>query len=154
VTREIDLLPHLRAKFPAGWFRIKERLAGMEDNYLTYERYRAVCRELGEDDAKAQEDLAGFLHALGVALNYRDDPRLSDKHVLNPHWVTEGLYTVLNAKKLEENRGQLSVADLGRFLPAKDYPREMHGFLLELMRKFELCFPFPDDPNLYLVPEL
>ena len=154
VFQEVDQLPHLRAKFPAEWFRIKERLAGMSDNYLTFERYRGLCQEFGESDQKAQEDLAGFLHALGVVLNYRDDPRLSDKHVLNPHWVTEGLYTVLNAKRLEENKGQLSVGDLGRLLSPKDYPREMHGFLLELMRKFELCFPFPDDPVIYLVPEL
>ena len=30
----------------------------------------------------------------------------------------------------------------------------MHAFLLELMRKFELCFPFPDQPDRYLIPEL
>jgi len=32
----------------------------------------------------------------------------------------------------------------------------MHRFLIELMRKFELCFPFHDDPaeHRYLVPEL
>ncbi len=154
ITEEVDHLPLLREKFPAQWFRIKERLASMRDNYLTFESYRKLCRDLGEPDPKAQEDLARFLHSLGVALNYRDDPRLSDKHVLNPHWVTEGLYTVLNAKRLEEHKGQLSVADLARLLPSKDYPREMHGFLLELMRKFELCFPIPDDPSLYLVPEL
>jgi internalin A len=154
IDQEVDRLPHLRARFPSEWFGIKQRLALMRDNYLTFERYRAVCRDEGEADAKAQEDLAGFLHALGVALNYRDDPRLSDKHVLNPHWVTEGLYTVLNAKRLEESHGQLSVHDLDRLLPAAIYPREMHAYLLELMRKFELCFPFPDDPNMFLVPEL
>jgi internalin A len=154
VAREVDRLPHLRAKFPAEWFRIKEQLADMEHDYVTFEKYRALCNDLGEKDAKAQEDLAGFLHALGVALNYRDDPRLSDKHVLNPHWVTDGLYTVLNAKKLEASKGQLAIADLTRLLPSATYPKEMHGFLLELMRKFELCFPFPDDPSTYLVPEL
>ena len=30
----------------------------------------------------------------------------------------------------------------------------MHGFLLDLMRKFELRFPFPGDDSRYLVPEL
>ena len=39
-------------------------------------------------------------------------------------------------------------------LPADEYPRKMHLFVLDLMRKFELCFPFPDETNRYLVPEL
>ena len=30
----------------------------------------------------------------------------------------------------------------------------MHMFLIDLMRKFELCFPFPDESDRYLVPEL
>ena len=34
------------------------------------------------------------------------------------------------------------------------YPPERHGFLLELMRKFELCFTFPDDQGRYLNSQL
>ena len=45
---------------------------------------------------------------------------------------------------------------LEKRLLKKAYPPRMHGFLIELMRKFELCFPFHDDPaeHRYLVPEL
>jgi internalin A len=30
----------------------------------------------------------------------------------------------------------------------------MRPFLFELMKKFELCFTFPDDDTHYLIPEL
>ena len=63
--------------------------------------------------------------------------------MLNPHWVTEGIYTILNAPQLAGKYGELRVRDLKMFLPAKDYPVNMHLFVLDLMKKFELCFRSP-----------
>ena len=143
-----------RVAFPATWFAIKERLAGMSENYLSFERFRQVCRELGEDNGAGQESLAGYLHTLGIALNYKDDPRVRDAHVLNPHWVTGGIYRILTAELLADRKGVLHADDLPGILAADEYPRSMHLFLLDLMRKFELDFPFPDDAYRYLVPEL
>ena len=103
----------------------------------------------------AQEALAGYLHSLGIALNYKDDPRLHDTHVLSPHWVTNGIYKILNWPELEKQQGVLAVHDLATILDAKVYPKSKHLFLLDLTKKFEVCFEFPDDPQRrYLVPEL
>jgi internalin A len=143
-----------RVAFPASWFAIKERLAGMKESYLSFDRFRQICRELGEGNGAEQDLLAGYLHTLGVALNYKDDPRLRETHVLNPHWVTGGIYRILNAPLLAEHEGVLDVDDLAGILPAEVYPRAMHLFLIDLMRKFELCFPFTDGEGRYLVPEL
>jgi len=154
IERETDLLEHLRDAFPASWFAIKDSLAGMKDSYLSFDRYRIICSENGETDQKAQDSLAFYLHSLGIALNYKDDPRLRDTHVLNPHWVTNGIYTIINATELAQHKGELCVSDLLNILDNNDYPVERHSFLLELMRKFELCFSFPEDEGRYLIPEL
>lgn len=154
VERETDNLEHLRAAFPSNWFLIKDKLAGMERNYLSFEEYRGKCAELGEKDSGAQESLAFHLHNLGIALNYKDDTRLRDTHVLNPHWVTCGIYKILNANRLETQKGEISLKDLPTVLDAKDYPEEMHGFLLDLMKKFELCFGLEGKEGVYLIPEL
>jgi internalin A len=99
--------------------------------------------------------LAGYLHSLGIALNFRDDPRLQDTHVLNPHWVTSGIYKILNDQKLGQQKGELARDDLRRILDRNEYPPDMHGFILDLMRKFELCFPIGDGAEeRFLVPEL
>lgn len=154
VERETDRLEHLRDAFPASWFSIKDKLAGMKKNYLSFDEYRKECARLGEEDPKAQESLAFYLHSLGIALNYRDDARLKDTHVLNPHWVTNGIYKILNADRLEKQKGEIRLRDLPNILDKRKYPAEMHGFLLDLMKKFELCFSFPDEETHYLVPEL
>jgi internalin A len=154
VERETDKLEHLRDAFPASWFSIKDKLAAMKRNYLSFEEYRHECARLGEEDPKAQESLAFYLHSLGIALNYKDDPRLKDTHILNPHWVTSGIYKILNANRLEKQKGEISLNDLPAVFDARDYPPEMHGFLLELMKKFELCFLLSDKEGVYLIPEL
>ena len=154
VYEEIDRMPHLRDTFPASWFSVKDLLTSMTENYLSFDDYRRLCERVGESDANAQETLASFLHTLGVALNYRDDPRLRDLHVLKPEWVTEGIYAVLNNKSLTIGHGELTLAQMGSFLDQKRYPPERHLFLLELMRKFELCIRFPEDDDRYLIPEL
>jgi internalin A len=105
VLKETDALPHLRDEFPSTWFSIKDRLSVMKENYLTFDGYRNLCRENGEGDPVAQETLAGFLHSLGIALNYKDDPRLRDTHVLNPRWVTEGVYKIINNERLRRQNG-------------------------------------------------
>jgi internalin A len=143
-----------RVDFPAAWYDIKQRLSGMTESYLSFEQFEEVCRNHGESDAAAHADLAGYLHDLGIALNFKDDPRLRETHVLNPHWVTGGIYRILNAKILASRKGVLHLTDLPDILPTDSYPRKMHMFLLDLMRKFKLCFPLPDNSDHYLVPEL
>ncbi|MBE7381177.1 MAG: leucine-rich repeat domain-containing protein [Leptolyngbya sp. SIO1E4] len=154
IERETDRLEYLRAPFPSSWVTIKDRLTGMPDNYISFEKYRDICQQDGETDLSAQDSLAVHLHSLGIALNYKDDTRLRDTHVLNPHWVTNGIYTLLNAHELADTQGELAVSCLTRTLDPQTYPRERHGFLLELMRKFELCFPFAEEDNRYLIPDL
>ena len=158
IHRETDALKDLRTAFPASWVAIKDRLSNMAeqgDNYISFERYRELCTELGEKDPEAQEALAGYLHSLGIALNYKDDPRLHDMNVLSPHWVTNGIYKILNWPELEKQGGELRFDDLATILDAKAYPKSKHLFLLDLMKKFEVCFEFPDDlQRRYLVPEL
>jgi internalin A len=98
--------------------------------------------------------LRWVLHCLGIALNYSDDVRLRETSVLKPEWVTEGIYSILDARKIAERQGELHLDDLRQLLPARRYPEDKHLFLLELMRKFSLCFAFPDEEKRYLIPEL
>ena len=153
IERETDRLEHLRAPFPGSWFEIKKRLSNMKANYISFEKYRDICQADGEPETSAQDSLAVHLHSLGIALNYKDDSRLRGTHVLNPHWVTNGIYTLLNDHDLTEANGELEIDCLNQLLDPKNYPRERHDFLLGLMRKFELCFPFQDDEKRYLIPD-
>ncbi len=158
ISRETDRLEHLRDPFPASWFSVKDTLAHLREreraNFIPFARYQQLCAEQGVKEAVSQETLVGFLHDLGIVVNFRDDPRLSETHVLNPEWVTNGIYKILNADWLTKRQGVLQLEHLAGVLDRQEYPKAMHLYLLDLMRKFELCYEMPDGNGHYLVPEL
>jgi internalin A len=159
-------MPDVWLPFPKRWRAIKDEVSGMRENFLTYRRYVNLCARSGEKRPQAQQDLAGILHALGLALYFGNDARLHDTRVLNPGWVTGGVYAVIRSQAVAENDGQLAVADMPRVLreaeeknviKASDYPPKTHGFILDLMRAFQLCYASEEEegkPTRYLVPEL
>jgi internalin A len=154
IKGEINALPHLRDGFPSEWFEVKDKLPKTRKSFISFDEYRKNCRKWKVKSEAEQNLLGRYLHDLGVMLNFREDERLQDTHVLKPHWVTEGIYTIINAPQLATQRGELRVRDLKGILPDKEYPVHMHPFILDLMKKFELCFTFPDSDTHYLIPEL
>lgn len=156
IESALRTMAHIRAAFPREWFQIKDALAEMKEPFISFQQFRELCDRKNETDPEAQGKLAVFLNALGIALNFRDDPRLSDETILNPHWITKGVYRIITDPSLSESKGELRIDRLNQLLPADEYPPRMHGFLIELMKKFELCFPYLGDNlvNRYLVPEL
>ncbi|MCL5742300.1 MAG: TIR domain-containing protein, partial [Acidobacteria bacterium] len=149
IRETVDGMASVREAFPQAWFAIKESLATMKADYVSYGEFRAQCRQLGESDAGAQDSLARVLHRLGVALNYADDERLREATVLNPHWVTKGIYTLLRDAACDQ--GIMTLADVGRVLP-QEKP-EMRRYLVELMRRFDLAFPLTEAGDEWLVPQ-
>ncbi len=154
IIEQTDALDELRVKFPGEWFSIKDELAMPGRNYLSFADYREQCAKHGVANPHHQEMLAKYLNQLGIVLNYRDDERLKDTHVLNPHWVTAGIYKILNSLLLAESKGEIRLDDIAGILPEPEYPSFMRGFILNLMKKFHLCFAFPNDDKHYLIPEL
>jgi internalin A len=152
IQEELQAMQSLKESFPTQWFAIKNELSQMKDQYVTYERYRELCAKLGEKDAGKQASLAGFLHDLGIALNYKDDPRLRFAYVLKPEWVTEGIYALLHA--FVKNRGIFTRAEAERVLKPKDYSTEATDFILGLMEQFEVSFPLGDSQKRCLIPQL
>ena len=147
-------LPGLKAKWPGHWRRVKEDLPTAGRNWLAFDDFRAFCRDRGVTKLDDQEALAESLHVLGLILAYRKEESLRGFGVLNPQWVTKGIYDMLNASELKEKNGRFTLADFGKLLPARKYPTVVHPYLLALMRKFRLCFPLDDEGRAYLIPDL
>ena len=152
IQEELQAMQSLKASFPAQWFAIKDELSQMKDQYVTYERYSEICAKHGEDNAERQSSLAGFLHDLGIALNYKDDPRLRFAYVLKPEWVTEGIYALLHA--FVKNKGLFTRGEAERVLKPKGYRAEAVDFIIGLMEQFEVSFPLGDNQKRSLIPQL
>jgi Leucine-rich repeat (LRR) protein len=76
---------------------------------------------------------------------------LIETSILNPGWVTAGVYQILNAHL---DGGVLPLARLSKILDPGKYPPRQHLFITGMMKKFELCFEFDDPPNTFLLPDL
>ena len=126
-------------------------------DFISYEKYQALCTTAEITTPEDQAILVEVLHDLGILLNYRNDPRLSETHVLNPEWVTSGVYDILNNHDLmTKKEGILALPDLSNILKQPDrYPNNKRPFLMNLMEKFELCFKLDDySTDRYLISDL
>jgi internalin A len=93
---------------------------------------------------------------LGVILHFKD-LALLDAHVLNPKWATEAVYRIINAEQLAACKGILRLDLLEPILQPKTaadymYPRDKYRYIIELMKKFELCYEL--DQQTVLIPDL
>ncbi|NCQ94522.1 MAG: leucine-rich repeat protein [Microcystis aeruginosa W11-06] len=159
IASQIDAIPHIKDLLPNSWFQIKTQLEAMQESYdfISYEKYQEMCQKAEIQEASAQKSLVQFLHDLGIVLNYQDDPRLNETNVLNPEWVTSGVYDILNNHDLMvQKKGILSLPDLHNILKQPQrYPENKRRFLMDLMGKFELCFPLDGySPDRYLITDL
>ena len=155
IKGEILKLEHIKFEWIKSWFNIKEQLENMQKDYITYEDYEIMCEAEGINK-ESRETLIRYLHCLGVVFNYGDDINLENMNILNPEWVTKGVYKILNSEKLTaktDKKGLLNIKDLDKILHKKDYPRGKRSFILGMMEKFELCFKL-DNKMDYLIPDL
>lgn len=142
----------LHQVFPADWWRPKHRFTELAENYISFSQFRQICNKYGMNDVLEQEQFARILHALGIVLHYADDPRLRDTTVLNPRWVTNGVYKLLRLKEHPNSNGVLTFKDARDALSTE--PSEMVMYLIGLMHRFELCYPLDEDHTMWLVPQL
>lgn len=147
-------------ELPEAYFVVKAELEkkAKKHNFLPYSDYEKLCKRKELKDALDQTLLIRFLHDLGVVLNFNDeaDPyKLRDTTILNPEWVTAGVYRVLNDHQLTQAHGVLTREHLGRILPDDEYPPGKKDVIVGMMHTFELCFDFPEERGRrWLVPEL
>ncbi|MBN1120741.1 MAG: leucine-rich repeat domain-containing protein [Anaerolineae bacterium] len=133
------------------WFAVKEKLEHENKSFIPYATYQQYCNEAEISRDVSQTTLIGLLHDLGIALNFHEKGReLMDTFVLDPEWITQGIYTIITAQELKGS-GILDLDMLDILLDSTKYPPYIHGFIIRVMCAFELCFPF-DSQHRYLIP--
>ena len=156
IYKQVAQLHDVYNLLPLSWFEVKEKLEAMERDFIPYTDYIGLCCRNDIYEGKNQEQLIDLLHNLGLVLNFREHPLLKDTNVLNPDWVTAGIYALLSDEDLKTKaKGILTYADLSRVLDEERYPPERHRYLTDLMQEFQLCFELPDclSPK-FLIPGL
>ena len=98
------------------------------------------------------EQILKYLHTLGICLWY-DDMKGFNTLVLNPGWITNGIYKMINWGS-KNGRHVLSVDHVEKILDRQRYTTKQILFLFKLMNKYELAFLYKNDQNQIFIPGL
>lgn len=158
LTQLIVDLPMRRIELAANWVKVKQQLeswAGDRD-FISHDKFVDLCVAQNVESDVTQEVLLDLLHDLGLVIHFKQLQHLQTQ-VLNPRWITEGIYALITSKALTQQGGLLAEAEAEDILKAKvqhySYRRKVH-FLMRVMEQFELCYCIGEPQNQYLVPSL
>jgi len=156
IKNSISELPHIDDTIPLTYIDIKNRLVEENREYISYYKYRDLCREIAPRfEDTSMKVLISLLHDLGIMLNFRDEDEgeeIAQTQVLNPDWVTKGVYTIINSPRLIRQGGKVSYKDIREILPENSYPTEKERKLIRMvMRQFELAYKLHDE-KAHLIP--
>jgi small GTP-binding protein len=150
---EVEMLQTL---WPTSWFEIKNELENLDYDYISHDFYQNLCKQQQITNT-AQKTLVNYLHDLGVIVHF-DKFDLQDTYVLQPKWVTEAVYKIINSEQLADNKGILKLNCLNDILQPIDendycYPLDKQPFIVRLMEEFELCYRIENEDTI-LIPDL
>lgn len=149
IGTEINSLPLIGDKLPKVWLEIRTELESLEYNYISTEKYLAICNQNGLSNKRALF-LSQYFHDLGVFLHFQDDSLLRTIVFLKPEWATNAVYKILDSKDVIERAGEFNSNMLDVIL--QEFEWDKRSYIVHLMKKFELCFEVERD--VYLIPEL
>jgi internalin A len=146
----------IETMWPKTWFNVKTQLEEMTENFISIDKYKEMCTNEKITEKTDQDILVDFLNDLGAILHFKDF-ELLDTHVLEPKWVTNAVYRIINSEKLAACKGVLKLDLLDEILKkdAEDdyyYPSGKYRYIIDLMKKFELCYEI--DKETVLLPDL
>nr|VFK65329.1 MAG: Uncharacterized conserved protein, contains ParB-like and HNH nuclease domains [Candidatus Kentron sp. TUN] len=154
--------------FSAKRFAVIEALRqeSRRDPFLSKRVFDELCQQQGIETGEREEFLQ-LLDQLGEIIYF---PELYALHgfsdfLLNPRWLTYGIYQLLYSDLLKRQQGELHWGDVRELLKDKKirdergniltYPGGKLDFLIRAMVEFKLCYPAPDAPDRkWIVPDL
>lgn len=159
LENQAPLLRTVNDQFPGNWFDIKKDLGAMtadDRHYLVYDAYVELCKKHGIPDEATQRILLKYFSSIGAVTWFEEDnAHLGHMHVLNPAWISQGVYRIVTGNLTQTLKGQINISDFRVLLqPTKvgdyEYNESHYGYILGLMKKFEICYA-PNDREI-LIP--
>ncbi len=152
---QLSQLRHIGQTLPKTWVKVRQALENDPRNYISLNEYLQICKDNGFKERKNALQLSEYLHDLGICLHFQDDEMspLYQIVILKPKWGTDAAYAVLDNPEVIRNFGRFSNKELAQIWSADEYTG-MHSGLLELMKRFQLCYEIPQCKGIYIAPQL
>ena len=145
-----------RQRFSPQWMAVRKEIEESKEYYIPKEEYYRICKDHGliqQDSETLPHLMLSWFNDLGICFSFHQDrekQELADYHLLNPRWLTNGIYLIINGLKEECKYGKVSHARIFKFLEDvknTDYAvwHEVDGYkdyevqyILDIMRKFHI----------------
>ncbi|MCI5149401.1 MAG: GTP-binding protein, partial [Candidatus Electrothrix sp. MAN1_4] len=166
IATAVPNTPLFGMEISKAWLAVRTELEAATEaqNYINQDQFITICAKHEVDDEISRMTLLKLLNDLGTVL-FSENLPLTDIYVLDPHWVTVGVYKIINSEKTKD--GILRETDLEFILneekircdeydPAKEkeftYTRTELRYLVEIMQEFKLCYLYSESEHLYILP--
>ena len=154
-------LAHVIAAHPA-WnlqtigqtdYAVKEELEQLflqRKNFITKDEFHSLATKLPKEE---HDRLLHALTCLGICLWYPSLEKM-DTLVLNPDWITNGVYKIINWLKDTKKGHEISLDEFGSVFEQEStqYPASKYAFFYDLMLQYELAYEIPQTKHL-VVPQ-
>ena len=151
VKNHLKQLPEIGNELPGSWVGIRQDLTTLTEKFITFDRFRGICKKYDITDASMIRTLSGYYTRIGAFTHYLNDPLLRDRIYLNSNWLVKTVYEVLDNKMIQEKKGRLTRKQVESIWSKSALDFEVDR-LAQLMNKFGLMYKVPGK-NQYVVPE-
>ena len=147
LQRHLQQLPSMGKTYPGQWFEVKERLEQQQQDgqhYMSMPDYRRLCahHKMTADDA---ETLLSVLDRVGTVRWFRNF-EYANYQVLDPSWLTVGLYNILIDGGIKDRGGEVNRAQIQAILlgieseQGYSYQDEDVSFFIEAIQYYKFAF--------------
>lgn len=144
-------LPLIGSPLPASWVNIRESLSKETNNYISFDRFREICKSHAVNDPSIIRTLSYYYTSIGAFTHYIEDNILQDRIYLNSNWLLNTVYKILDNSEIASKNGRLDEKDVKKIWQMEGLHFEIEK-LTSLMNKFGLMYHIPGTKE-YVVPE-
>jgi len=156
ITESFLQLPSIQSPQPASYLAVKKRIEQKYNqgvSYISYETFVLLCTENGIKQESAIS-LLSWLNKIGT-LQYKDSHNTKAIQVLNPEWLSEGIYGIMNHTITETLKGVISVADLPKILyndgtSRFTYNESQYDYLIAMMQHYKVAYYHKTEQKLFI----
>jgi internalin A len=151
------------------WIAIKEQLQEetKSKHFLDEGRFEEICSDHRLNEKAGRLNAIHFFNDLGLLLHF-EELNLAQYYVLDPYWITYGVYQIVTSAQAGRLKGIVPMDSLEYIIneeedkkdvykPANSekilYDTNQRRFLVDILNQFKLCFYLPGNAG-FIIPNL
>ena len=147
ITTHAQTLEDINFPLPPSWLKVKQTLEAFPEqqvDYIQSDQYESICEQHGITNTHLQNTLLAILNQIGTVVTYRNNKRLRAMQIINPLWVTNGVYKIIRSTAID-SAAILSESQYQQIFCGDPKYKEHHFiWLIDLLNQYELSFPVSD----------